>query len=281
MRNVEWNSRNGPVCHSMYTPEEAKEVGIVYKENWREGVKGDWVLTDDGWVVEVLRGGQDAAGRRWVGTATMTTSVEARSGLDTNPRENRYSFNGKGRNPPKHLTTDLLAFCQRIARLEDPVDAYLATVGKNSKGGYSPQYLTYVRNRIKRLMNRADVKEQIKSNIDELMKQAGISHLWILQRYKAAAEQTENFSAAVSALNKLTDLSGLKGRDDNNLLPPVSEAKIAAYTDISDADVEDANTTSEGQKQLPEPEEPIVEVDISRAKLYAGTTSEPIMAEGE
>lgn len=38
-----------------FRPEDAVKQDIKYKENWRLGETGDWVETDDGWIVQVLK----------------------------------------------------------------------------------------------------------------------------------------------------------------------------------------------------------------------------------
>lgn len=38
----------------IYTREEADKKGIKYRKNWRKGEAGDWVLTDDDYVLQVV-----------------------------------------------------------------------------------------------------------------------------------------------------------------------------------------------------------------------------------
>ena len=42
-----------PVEHFIYTRAEADEKGIRYHEDWRQGWAQDWVLTDDGFVMQI------------------------------------------------------------------------------------------------------------------------------------------------------------------------------------------------------------------------------------
>jgi len=51
MKTYPFNGQEEPI----YTVEEAKEHGIEWLDNWREGQPGDWVLTDDGYVARVLK----------------------------------------------------------------------------------------------------------------------------------------------------------------------------------------------------------------------------------
>jgi len=43
-----------PVDFFVYRKDEADAKGIEYKEDWREAQPGDWVLTDDDWVGELI-----------------------------------------------------------------------------------------------------------------------------------------------------------------------------------------------------------------------------------
>jgi hypothetical protein len=231
MRYEEWKQRNGTmVCHAIYREEEAIAKKLEYKKNWRDGKKGDWVLTDDGFVVEILRGGQDRAGRRWIGTATMTTSTAKTCQLDTDKRENRYSFNGKGRQLPKNLTVELLGFCRAVAKGVDPVEAYLKYVAKD-KNSTNKQYMWHIRNRVKSLMNHDIVRDKIDEEVKDLLEKAGIDKLWLVNKYKDIAIQGENYSAAKSAVDKLSDLAGLtpKAGDEPLQLPGVDAAKLDQY----------------------------------------------------
>lgn len=262
MRFEEWKQRNGTmVCHAIYSREEADTKGVEYKQDWREGELGDWVLTDDNCVVEVLRCGKDRAGRKWIGTCTMTTSTAKTTTLDTAPRDNRYSFSGKGRQLPKNLTVELMDFCKRVASGEDPEEAYKQTVGKRSNGGYSPQYKRYVRNRVRNLMNHPPVRNQIKSEIQDLLTEAGVDKIWIVRRMKEIAAQGENYSAAMSAVNKLSDLAGIRDDDNGPALPPgIGNDELGEYAEAEHSIAEDAEDV--------EPED--VPEESARDKLYSG-----------
>ena len=48
--------------------------GIEYKEDWRDGLLGEWVKTDDGYVMQILRRFK-AGDRECVGTCTGTYIV--------------------------------------------------------------------------------------------------------------------------------------------------------------------------------------------------------------
>ena len=50
MRSYKVNKVNCYVYSSAEVPEE-----VNYKEDWRDGNVGDWVKTDDGHVIQVLR----------------------------------------------------------------------------------------------------------------------------------------------------------------------------------------------------------------------------------
>lgn len=53
LRTPPWNE--GPSEHLVYTKAEADEACLAYRKDWWNGVREDWVLTDDGYVMQVIR----------------------------------------------------------------------------------------------------------------------------------------------------------------------------------------------------------------------------------
>jgi hypothetical protein len=54
---VEVKCRN--IVFDVFTKEEATTLGIKYKKDWRNADKGDWILTSDNKVLQVLKKRQE------------------------------------------------------------------------------------------------------------------------------------------------------------------------------------------------------------------------------
>lgn len=84
--------------HRVYTVEEARGEGVTTLPDWRKAEKGDWIETDDGYVLQCLNAGsltEMPVGSRWVRTAIGTYRTRKWDRLDTEHRESRGTFTGR------------------------------------------------------------------------------------------------------------------------------------------------------------------------------------------
>ena len=111
---------------------------IKVEPNWREGRVGDWVLADDGCVIQVLRRGEmirdkgktPSRIRSYIGTCTGTFVCLDRIKMDTSRRKNIYSIGGELSSEErvssrKHLTKHELLFVQYLSSGITAQDAYI------------------------------------------------------------------------------------------------------------------------------------------------------------
>ena len=88
------------VEHTVFESVDGLPDNIHYIDNWREAEIGDWVLADDGCIIQILRKGNmlKAKGKikqvSYVGTCTGTFLVSKSAKMDTSKRPNIYSFSG-------------------------------------------------------------------------------------------------------------------------------------------------------------------------------------------
>jgi len=127
--------------HKIYTVAEAKEKGIEYLDNWREGWAGDWVLTDDGHVAEILRRsggklsttGKPVADRGIIRIPTGSFAVGAKR-MDSEPRKYPTRLSDKPQNlkdPERGLTYQERAFVQAFMATFDVVGAFRSSTNVN------------------------------------------------------------------------------------------------------------------------------------------------------
>lgn len=205
MRNVEWNSRQGPVCHPVYERKEADDIGIEYLENARlTRSDGVWVLTDDEKVVKVLKYGVAPNGQRWIRTCTGTFSIDIPSVVvDTVDRASRFSMTGTKRTTShKKRTPQWDAFASLVAMGTPLEDAYRQVYPEAT----SPRY---IREKASLLASKKEVRDILARKVGDIMAELGITPEFILTRYKDLAEDADNDSVSLASLNSLAKIAGM------------------------------------------------------------------------
>ena len=85
------------IQHTVFESENEVPREIEYLEDWRDGHQSDWVLSDDGCVIQILREGTMLKPKgkirsvRYLGTCTGTFLVSDKVKMDTSKRINIYS----------------------------------------------------------------------------------------------------------------------------------------------------------------------------------------------
>jgi hypothetical protein len=205
MRNVEWNSRQGPVCHPVYERTEADELGLEYLDDARLARReGDWVLTDDGKVVKVLRMGTLPTGKRWLRTCTGTFPIDEQSVvIDTADRASRYTMGGTSRKTShQRHRPEWDLFAEMIANGKNVVEAYKMAFPETSSDRYAKE-------KAYQLLKKREVRRIVDKKLGDVMAGLGITPEYILKRYKDLADGADADSVSVAALNTLSKIAGL------------------------------------------------------------------------
>ena len=86
----------GKNAHPVYEDDDEIPESIKIISNWREAELGDWMRADDGNVIQALRVNQVMnQGRypiKYIGTCTGTYLCRPTDKMDTERRENIYTF---------------------------------------------------------------------------------------------------------------------------------------------------------------------------------------------
>jgi len=252
VRLVEYETRSGLECHCIYEQSEAAAEGISWHTRPFKGVrKGHWLLTDDGYVVQVLRTGKASDGRRWVRTCTGTYSLHARKGhLTTEERESRYSFNGKHRRQSNTVAAGAEAFAELVVRGWPLDKAYSAVYPKATNKAY-------VRQRATALLARPEVKRIMDQKIGDLLDSLGVDDEFVLRGFKEMAEAADKDAVRLNALQTLAKIRGIiqtSNKDDRAALPFVgvdlsalaAHASAPTWTPVHPALSDDADYPEEG-----------------------------------
>jgi len=176
--------------------------GVAVDSDWRDAEEGSWVLTDDNYVVQILKKftiGKKICVRTLCGTFNVASKYKMLG--EEGIAENIYSFSGKNsqlsKNSPKqHL------FAQYIASGTNVIDAY-------KKAYPTAKSETYIKDSSTRLFKTKEVQTMIKKEIRKCLEAEGVTPEWIIGRYKTIADVSERDTDKLRSLESLTKIAGM------------------------------------------------------------------------
>ena len=182
---------------------------------WREGELNDWVLTDDGYICQIL--GKSKLNhpcyktlRTMVRTVCGSFIVEQKTHRmlgEFGVAENIYTFSGNynakyDREKNRKLKSREFLFARYVASGDDVLNAYQKAYprAKNEK---------YMREKISTLLNKEEIKTMVKEEIKKILADEGISPEWIVGRYKDIADLSDRDTDRLRSLEALAKMAGL------------------------------------------------------------------------
>ena len=205
------------VQHTVF--EELDEVPnkLNFKPDWRKGQLGDWVVADDGCVIQILRKGnmiQRNKTRGYIGTCTGTFPIGPQVILDTSKRANIYSFGGN-----KSPETILLSrtsinkresvFVQFLLSGLTPEQAYLKAYPTNNLG--------YAKEKSAQLVKTERIRTAMKEELKPVLEELGVNEEYILKGIKTEAETADKSDTRLKALFKLSDIMDLEDKNQTRV----------------------------------------------------------------
>ena len=178
---------------------------IIIKDDWRVADLGDWVLADDGCVIEIIRQGWlKYRGRddRYIGTCTGTFICKPNMKMDTEKRKNIYSLGGDKNNLDSiqdrvKPTLQEVIFARYIAHGKTPEEAYLkAFRTKNSN---------YAKTRAAILIKQERIVMAVKEELDAVFKTLKLDLVYLIGKVKDEVENSDRASDRLKALQMLWD----------------------------------------------------------------------------
>ena len=212
------------IKHTVYDAEKEVPPSLKIVSDWRKGNVGDWVLTDDKSVIQILRKGsmlRKNGERAYVGTCTGTYLVLKDTYMDTNRRTNIYSFGGSSTPEQvvenrRKMTANEELFVQYITQGLSPEDAYVKAFPTNNK--------RYARIKAVNLIKTERIKTAVKEELKPILDELDIVEKFILENIKIVAQTSEKDDTRLKALFKLSDILDLEDK---------SSAKIQQVTGIA------------------------------------------------
>ena len=198
--------------HIVYDSVDELPDHIKFLDNWREGDVGDWVIADDGCIIQILRTGHFARptkkvkALKYVGTCTGTFICKDTYKMDCDKRENIYNISGKSPYTQtierKEITHRERLFAQFVSQGMERTEAYLrAFETKNKHHAHAQAGLLLKQERVRTVM-----KEELKPVLAEL----GINDNMVLKGIRDVALDGEKDSDKLKALFELVDILEIK-----------------------------------------------------------------------
>ena len=205
------------IKHYLYESIEEFNVFLpdcVVSAEWRNGLEGEWIYTDDMFICQVLKRTKLAhpgykKPRTLIRTVCGSFIAEQKTHQmlgDEGIAQNIYTFSGTNASKESFNERDRTAkeilFGKYVARGCNPVDAYKRVYpdAKDDK---------YIKRRTNSLIKTRTIDKMLDERINELLKGKGASNDYIIERYKAIADSAESDTAKLKALDSLAKISGL------------------------------------------------------------------------
>ena len=224
------------ISHNVFDDIEEVPPHITINKDWRTAELEDWVLADDGAIVQVLRKGmmKKARGKNrttyYIGTCTGTYPCTASAKLDTSRRKNIYSFGGEFAQTlieqRRKLTSNEEVFVQFLASGMPMRDAYLKAFPTNDE--------RYALSQAKTLTRTERIKTAMRKELEPVMNELGIDSEYVLGSIKDMAESAEREDTRLKAIFKLSDILDLEDKTSTK----VTQLTGAVFSGFSDEQIE-------------------------------------------
>tara|TARA_X000001382_G_scaffold129622_2_gene122110 strand:- start:384 stop:1127 length:744 start_codon:yes stop_codon:yes gene_type:complete len=226
------------INHRVYEPDDEMPLDLLVLKDWRCAQVGEWVMADDGCVIQILRKGKmlkrmgKSKVKEYVGTCTGTFPVNNSVKMDTSRREDIYSFSGKRAQDrmkdKKNLSTYEEKFVALMSAGISPEDAYLQA--------YPTENRKYAFEKSGTLMKTERVKTAMKEELKPVLEELGINEEYVLKTIKEVIHSTDKDETRLKALFKLADIMDLEDKSSTK----VTQVTGALFQGFSNKEIEGA-----------------------------------------
>ena len=206
------------IKHYLYETVEEFDVfcpGIKVVDSWRNALEGEWALTDDQFVCQVLRRGKLShpaykTPRTLIRTVCGSFIAEQASHQmlgDNGIAKNIYAFSGNydavyDRKTNRKLKSREFLFARYVAAGEDTIKAYKKAYPKAKDE-------KYIKEKTSTLLNKKEIQTMVKEEIKKILQEEGVTPEWIIGTYKDIASISDRDSDRLRSLEALSKISGL------------------------------------------------------------------------
>ena len=222
--------------HTVYDSSDEVPSDIKTGADWRLSGIGDWVLSDDDCIIQILRKGSMLRSkgkerkREWVGTCTGTFMCQPNVKMDTSRRKNIYSFGGEKYIDERilsrrKLTNSETLFVQYLVSGFSPRDSYLKAFPTSNE--------RYAMLRSGQLTKTERIQTEMKKELKPLLTKLGIDEEYVLNGIKDTADMAEKEDVRLRALFKLSDILDLEDKS----VAKVTQLTGAVFQGFSDDEI--------------------------------------------
>jgi hypothetical protein len=206
--------------HIVFDSEDEVPTNITYLKDWHKGKLSDWVLADDGCVIQILRKGDMTKPKgkvrrvTYIGTCTGTFIVSSKTKMDTSKNINIYSLGGNiERNQRlderEDLSTREELFVQYLSGGMDPHKAYLQAFPTNNP--------SYANTRASQLIKTARVRSAMKEELKPFLEELGLDEHYVLSNIKGVIDSCDKDDTKLKALFKLADIMDMEDKNQTKI----------------------------------------------------------------
>ena len=204
------------VQHTVFDSEDEVPSEIHYLRDWRESSISDWVLADDGSIIQVLRKGTMLKPKgkvrqvSYIGTCTGTFLISDKVKMDTSRRVNIYSIGGNiERNERvderKVLSSREETFVQYLSAGMDPRKAYLKAFPTNNP--------SYAGMRAGQLVKTSRIRSRMKEELKPYLEALDLDEHYVLSNIKEVIDSCDKDDTKLKALFKSADIMDMEDKN--------------------------------------------------------------------
>ena len=217
------NYRVNKIKHTVYDSINETPPHIKPLKDWRKSSIGDWVIADDNTIIQILRKGsmlRKNGEMGYIGTCTGTFTNLKETIMDTDKRNNIYSFGGNSTPEEvvanrRNMTANEELFVAYISQGLQPEDAYVKAFPTNNK--------RYARMKAVNLIKTERIKTAVKEELKPILEELSIDERMVLEGIRVEAQTAEKADTRLKALFKLSDILDLEDK---------STAKVQQITGV-------------------------------------------------
>ena len=212
------------ITHYVYDDiDEFKEhhPNTIVKPDWRDADEGDWVIADDGGVVQLLKVAKHVNhpndrknykfAKGWVRTVVGSFLNRSSTKMDTDfsSHPNRYTFSKTIKNvnnrvkKRKKVTNKEKEFATNIVVGMGAIDAY--------KTAYKELSDNKARKKATILLKQDRVMKEIEKSVLDVAKGLGVDHEYVLSKLKHLADYSEDDNIILQSTKELGKIVGTSG----------------------------------------------------------------------
>jgi len=192
---------------------------IVY---WKDGKEGDWVKSDDGGIVQLLKVSNSIShpndrknyklNKGWCRTIVGTFLINEKSEMDTDfeMHKNRYTFsktieknNKKNFKTRKNPTKKEKIFATNIVAGYGPVKSYMDAFREDNESLAQKKAVV--------LLKQERVMKEVEKGVMDVAKEMGLDHSFVLRKLKHLADYSEDDNIVLQSTKEIGKVIGTTG----------------------------------------------------------------------